>query len=243
MATGSAGTNIWWTLCASFSRSKQAETSLVWCLKSLKGRCYFHNQIWILCSKGKWAKMQFCNFNFSPQMTFFWSLFSECLCHLLTHFVIVQLLSCVRFFATCVLQHARLPCPSLSPRICSNSCPLSHQWMPSTILSSVVRFHITFLKSYKVSWGGNRGALLTSYTHVHTQHGTCPWVRFMGCPHHLAQQRDCGRPSICSWFTSVQSLKSCLALCDPIDHSTPGFPVHHQLLEFLRLSPIFRSDD
>ena len=25
------------------------------------------------------------------------------------------------------LQHARLPCPSLSPRACSNSCPLS-QW-------------------------------------------------------------------------------------------------------------------
>ena len=25
------------------------------------------------------------------------------------------------------LQHARLPCPSLSPKVCSNSCPLS-QW-------------------------------------------------------------------------------------------------------------------
>ena len=24
------------------------------------------------------------------------------------------------------LQDARLPCPSLSPRVCSNSCPLSH---------------------------------------------------------------------------------------------------------------------
>ena len=24
------------------------------------------------------------------------------------------------------LQHARLPCPSLFPRVCSNSCPLSH---------------------------------------------------------------------------------------------------------------------
>ena len=24
------------------------------------------------------------------------------------------------------LQHARLPCPSLSPRVCSNLCPLSH---------------------------------------------------------------------------------------------------------------------
>ena len=24
------------------------------------------------------------------------------------------------------LQHTKLPCPSLSPRVCSNSCPLSH---------------------------------------------------------------------------------------------------------------------
>ena len=31
-------------------------------------------------------------------------------------------------------------------------------------------------------------------------------------------------------FSSVQSL-SCLTLCDPMDYSTPGFPVHHQLLE------------
>ena len=30
--------------------------------------------------------------------------------------------------------------------------------------------------------------------------------------------------------TSVAQL--CPALCDPIDCSTPGFPVHHQLLEF-----------
>ena len=26
--------------------------------------------------------------------------------------------------------------------------------------------------------------------------------------------------------------KSCLTLCDPMDHSTPGRPVHHQLPEF-----------
>ena len=31
-------------------------------------------------------------------------------------------------------QHARLPCPSLSPRVCSNSCPLS-QWRHPTISS------------------------------------------------------------------------------------------------------------
>ena len=34
------------------------------------------------------------------------------------------------------LQHARLPCPSLSPEVCSNSCPLS-QWCYLTISSSV----------------------------------------------------------------------------------------------------------
>ena len=32
-------------------------------------------------------------------------------------------------------------------------------------------------------------------------------------------------------FSSVQSL-SRVQLCDPMNHSTPGPPVHHQLLEF-----------
>ena len=33
-------------------------------------------------------------------------------------------------------------------------------------------------------------------------------------------------------FSSVQSLNGVLTLCDPMDCSTPGLPVHHQLLEF-----------
>ena len=33
-------------------------------------------------------------------------------------------------------------------------------------------------------------------------------------------------------FSSVQSLKSCPTLCDPMNRSTPGLPVHHQLPEF-----------
>ena len=37
------------------------------------------------------------------------------------------------------LPHARLPCPSVSPGVCSNSCPLS-QWCCPTILSSVIPF-------------------------------------------------------------------------------------------------------
>ena len=37
------------------------------------------------------------------------------------------------------LQHTRLLCPSLSPGVCSNSCPLS-QWYHPTISSSVISF-------------------------------------------------------------------------------------------------------
>ena len=37
------------------------------------------------------------------------------------------------------LQHARLPCPSTTPRACSNSCP-SSWWCHPTILFSVVPF-------------------------------------------------------------------------------------------------------
>ena len=43
-------------------------------------------------------------------------------------------------------------------------------------------------------------------------------------------------PSICiqsQVFSSVSSVaQSCLILYDPMTHSTPGLPVHHQLLEF-----------
>ena len=37
------------------------------------------------------------------------------------------------------LQHARLPCPSPTPKACSNPCPLS-QWCHPTISSSVIPF-------------------------------------------------------------------------------------------------------
>ena len=47
------------------------------------------------------------------------------------------------------LQHARLPCPSLSPGVCSALCPLS-QWCFTTISSSVVPFS-SCLQSFPVS--------------------------------------------------------------------------------------------
>ena len=49
----------------------------------------------------------------------------------------------------CGLQHARLPCPSLSPRVCSNSCPLS-QWYYLNIVSSATHFSFC-LQSFPAS--------------------------------------------------------------------------------------------
>ena len=47
------------------------------------------------------------------------------------------------------LQHARLPCPSPTPRACSNSCSLS-QWCHPTISSSVIPFS-SCLQSFPAS--------------------------------------------------------------------------------------------
>ena len=63
--------------------------------------------------------------------------------------VVVQLLSHVQFFVTHGLHHARIPCPSLSPEVCSNSCPLS-QWCHPTISSSVAPFS-SCLQSFPAS--------------------------------------------------------------------------------------------
>ena len=44
-----------------------------------------------------------------------------------------------------------------------------------------------------------------------------------------------------STFSSVQFssvAQSCATLCDPMNHSTPGLPVHHQLKSLLKLMPI-----
>jgi len=53
--------------------------------------------------------------------------------------VVAQLSSPSNSLQSHGLQHARLPCLSLSPGVCSNSCPLS-QWCDPAILSSVIPF-------------------------------------------------------------------------------------------------------
>ena len=68
------------------------------------------------------------------------------------------------------LQHARLPCPSPTPRACSNSCP-SSRWCYPTISSSVIPFSSclqsfpasgSFQMSQFFAWGGQSIAVSAS---------------------------------------------------------------------------------
>ena len=58
------------------------------------------------------------------------------------------------------LQHARLPCPSLTPRACSNLCPLNG-WCHPTISSSVVALS-SCLQSFPASGSCQMSQLVAS---------------------------------------------------------------------------------
>ena len=58
------------------------------------------------------------------------------------------------------LQHTRPPCPSPTPGVCSNSCPLS-QWCHPTISSSVVPFSSS-LQSFPASGSFHMSQFFTS---------------------------------------------------------------------------------
>ena len=82
-------------------------------------------------------------------------------------FLVLTLFSSVQFSHSVMsnslwpygLQHARLPCPSPAPRVCSNSCPLS-QWCHPTISSSIIPF--SCLQSSPVSGSFSNSRLFAS---------------------------------------------------------------------------------
>ena len=84
-------------------------------------------------------------------------LLSKCLLKLLiVYYLLKVIITCVQFSRSVVsdslwphgLQHSRPPCSSPTPRVYSNSCPLSW-WCHPTISSSVVPF--SHLQSFSAS--------------------------------------------------------------------------------------------
>ena len=52
------------------------------------------------------------------------------------------------------------------------------------------------------------------------------------CSHEIKRLLLLERKAITNLVQFSSVAQSCPTLCDPMDHSTPGLPVHHQLLEF-----------
>ena len=94
---------------------------------------------------------------------------------LIQAFVVVQLLSCVCYPRDCSTQG--LPCPALSPRVCSDRCPLSW-WCYLTISSFVAPFSSCLQSfptsgSFPMSWLFASGAKVLKFQF---QHRSFQWI-------------------------------------------------------------------
>ena len=85
--------------------------------------------------------------------------------------------SCPTLFYPMGLQHTRLPCPSPSPRVCSNSCSVS-QWCHPTISFSVIPFSSclqSFPASESFQWVGSLHQLV-KVLELQLQHQSFQWI-------------------------------------------------------------------
>ena len=90
--------------------------------------------------------------------------------------IVVQLLSCVWLFVTPRTAEPRLPYPSLSPRVCSNSFPLS-LWHHPTISSSVAPFSSWPLSQHQglFQWVGSLHQV-AKVLELQLQHQSFQWI-------------------------------------------------------------------
>ena len=75
------------------------------------------------------------------------------------------------------LQHARPPCPSLTPRVYSNSCPLS-PWCHPTISSSVIPFSAFNLSQHQ-------GKVEKGLSHLHIR-----WPKYWSFSFNISPSND-----------------------------------------------------
>ena len=173
----------------------------------------------------------------------------------------------------CDPTHTRCPCPSLSPRVCSDSSRLS-RWCHPNMSSSVAPFSScpqsflakgSFPISQLFSSGGQSigDSASASVLPVNIQDwfplgstglislqskglprvfsSTITWKhQFFG-----AQPPLWSNSHIHTWLLekpSVQLTQLCPTLCDPMDCSTPSFPVLHYLQEFAQIHSLRVGD-
>ena len=147
------------------------------------------------------------------------------------------------------LQHVRLPCPSPTARAYSNSRP-SSWWCRPTISSSVVPFS-SCLQSFPASGSSPMSQFFISggLSIGTSASASVPPINIqdwfpLGLTGLISLQSK-GLTRVFSnttvqkhqFFSTQPSVQfssvtqSCPTLCDPMNCSTPGLPIHHQLPE------------
>ena len=124
------------------------------------------------------------------------------------------------------LQHARPPCPSPTPEVYSNSCPLS-RWCHQTISSSVVPFSAC-PQSFPASGSFQMSQLFTSGGQTIGVSASASVL-----PMNIQGWFLLGLIDLLAFQLSLVA-QSCLTVCDPMDYSTSGFPVLHHLPELVQ---------
>ena len=138
------------------------------------------------------------------------------------------------------LQHARLPCPSLTPGAYSNSYP-SSRWCHPTNLSSIIPFS-SHLRSFPASglfkWVSSSSIVQLSHPYMTTGKtlalarwtfvGKVISVLFNLLSRLVIAFLPRGKHLLISWLQSpstvildVLVIQSCPTLCDPMDYSLP----------------------
>ena len=113
---------------SSFHRILQARICEWVAIYFSRGSAQPRHQIWVSCIAGRFFTIWVTRIGINvviifKKSSYWWLLFS---CSVISDSLWSH-----------ELQHARLPCPSPSPGVCSNSCPLS-TWCHPTISSSVI---------------------------------------------------------------------------------------------------------
>ena len=105
------------------------------------------------------------------------------------------------------LQHTRLPCPSPTPRVYSNSCPLS-QWCHPTISSSVVPFSCR-LQSFPASGSFQMSQFFISGVYLWLIHAEVWQKTTKFCKAIILQLKKQSGKKIFYW--NIVDLQSCIS--------------------------------
>ena len=123
------------------------------------------------------------------------------------------------------LQHTRLPCLSSTPRVYSNSCPSSWRCHPTiSFLCCSLLLLPSIFPSIRV---------FTNESVLRVR-----WPKYWSFSFNIRPSNENPGLSPSFQFSSVQFssvAQSCPTLCDPMNRSKPGLPVHHQLPEFTQI--------